>query len=145
MRLLLQRVSQASVTVDGKTVGSVNEGYLVFLGVVKGDGEEQAVWLAEKILKLKLFDENTTDIVQKSGSILVVSQFTLAARIESGTKPDFSKAASGSEALPLYELFVQTLRDRGIPVETGVFGAMMEVSLINSGPYTILLERSENH
>ncbi|HVW66341.1 MAG TPA: D-aminoacyl-tRNA deacylase [Candidatus Peribacteraceae bacterium] len=141
MRLLLQRVTQASVSVDEKVVGAIDEGYLVFLGVVKGDGEAQAVWLAEKIIKLKLFEENSMDIVQKGGSILVVSQFTLAAQIESGTKPDFSKAAAGPAARPLYELFVQTLRDRGIAVETGVFGAMMQVSLTNSGPFTLCFDR----
>lgn len=141
MRLLLQRVASASVTVDGNRVRSIGEGYLVFLGVMKGDGKEQARWLAEKILKLKLFDDNTADILQKSGSILVVSQFTLGAHIGSGTKPDFGQAAAAPYAKPLYEFFVSVLRESVLTVETGIFGAMMQVSLTNSGPYTLWLDR----
>lgn len=143
MRLLLQRVTEASVTVDKETVGSIKEGYLIFLGVLKGDTEAQARWLADKIVSLKLFDDNKTDILQKGGSILVVSQFTLGASITNGTKPDYGKAAPASDAKPLYEAFVRMLREKGITVETGVFGAMMDVSLVNSGPYTLWLDREE--
>lgn len=146
MRLLLQKVIQASVTVDNQLIGSIGEGYLLFLGVQKGDTTQKADWLVHKILSMRLFSvsegETMQNILEKGAEILVVSQFTLAARIDHGTKPDFTDAASGSEAEPFYEYFISCLRAAGVSrVATGQFGALMSVELINNGPYTLWLDR----
>lgn len=147
MRLLLQRVSQASVSVDGKVIGQIGRGYLLFLGVMKGDTEAQALWLSEKVSKLRLFDGddgtiNDRSVVDIAGEVLVVSQFTLAGRTEKGNRPDYTRAEEPGRARELYEFFVERLRALGIKnVATGEFGACMQVSLINDGPVTLLLER----
>ncbi|MFH0770943.1 MAG: D-aminoacyl-tRNA deacylase [Candidatus Peregrinibacteria bacterium] len=147
MRLLLQRVLQAQVNVDGKTVGAIAQGYLLFLGVMKGDSEIEAKWLAEKVSKLRLFDSdsgkvNDWSILDIGGEVLVISQFTLAADIANGNRPDYTLAAPPVDAEKLYETFISLLKSSGIKkVEAGVFGAEMEVSLINDGPVTLELER----
>jgi len=149
MRVLLQKVSKASVSVDGLIVGSVSEGYLLFLGVMRGDTEEQATKLVDKVINLRLFDGeggkiNDRSILDTKGEILVVSQFTLAGRLEKGNRPDYTRAAAPEEAKVLYEYFIDSLRQSGVSkVESGVFGAMMDVELVNKGPVTLLLEREK--
>ena len=146
MRVVLQRVLEASVSVEGTVCGSVGRGYMLLLGVMNEDTAQQAEWLAEKILKLRLFDGddgkiNDQSIADIGGGILVISQFTLAGNLEKGNRPDFVRAAAPDRAKKLYEFFVEQLRRSGLAVETGEFGAMMHVSLVNEGPCTILLER----
>lgn len=147
MRIVLQKVKEASVTVDESVVGSIAQGYLIFLGVVHGDTAAQAELLAEKIVKLRLFDSdagkiNDQSILDIDGSILVVSQFTLAGRFEKGNRPDYTHAEDPDQAKKLYEYFIEKLREFGVSkVESGTFGAMMEVKLVNDGPVTLVLER----
>lgn len=146
MRLVLQRVSSAAVAVEGRQVSSIGRGYLLFLGVEKGDTGGHALWMAEKVAKARLFPNeggklNDRSILDAGGAALVVSQFTLAGSLENGNRPDFFQAAPPEEAKPLYEQFAAALRESGIPVEMGVFGAFMEVALRNDGPCTILLQR----
>lgn len=145
MRVVLQRVSRAAVRVDGKNVGSIGAGYLALVGFTVNDGEPQLQWMAEKIVGLRLFaDEEgkmNRDLKQVDGAILVVSQFTLYADARKGRRPSFVDAAPPAEATALYDLFVQELVARGVPVETGSFGALMEVELVNDGPVTLILER----
>jgi D-tyrosyl-tRNA(Tyr) deacylase len=147
MRVLLQKVLSAEVRVGDETIGSTDRGYLLFLGVMEGDTEEQASWLAEKVTKLRLFPGsdgtiNDQSILDVAGGILVVSQFTLAGRTEKGNRPDYSRAAPPAIAETLYESFVASLRSLGVKsVETGRFGASMEVALINDGPVTLVLDR----
>ncbi len=146
MKALLQRVTRASVDVDGERVGAVDRGLLVFLGVLKGDGEEQARALAGRVARFRLFaDERgrmNRSLLDVGAGALVVSQFTLAhdGRPGGGRRPSFDRAAPPAEAERLYELFVATLRELGAPVETGRFGALMAVELCNDGPVTFLLE-----
>jgi D-tyrosyl-tRNA(Tyr) deacylase len=146
MRAVCQRVSEARVLVDGKPVADIAEGLVVLLGVRRGDTMDAAQRLASKIAALRIFpneegkfDRSVNDV---SGASLVVSQFTLIAdtKLQKGTRPDFSEAAPREEAEPLYEVFCQALRDQGVPVKTGVFGAYMSVELVNDGPVTIVLE-----
>jgi len=147
MRLLLQRVSKASVSVDQQIVGKIVRGYLLLLCVMQGDTSLQAQWLAEKIVKLRLFDAengkvNDRSILDISGEILIVSQFTLAGDVSRGSRPDYTAAAKPQEATVLYEYFMRKLKELGIAkVESGVFGEEMEVSLTNDGPVTIFLEK----
>lgn len=145
MRALLQRVARASVTVGGDTLASIGPGLLVLLGVAAGDEVEQAVWLAGKTLDLRIFADRhkpmNASVIEVSGSILVVSQFTLAADTRRGNRPGFSTAAPPALAEPLYERYVAELRGRCADVQTGRFGADMQVNLVNDGPVTILLER----
>ena len=148
MRLILQKVSEAQVSVDDEVIGSIDDGYLIFLGVMQGDTEEQVDWLAQKVANVRLFDGeggkiNDRSILDMKGSILVVSQFTLAGRLEKGNRPDYTRAAGPEEANRLYEYFMESLRKIGIEeLESGSFGAMMEVSLTNEGPVTLQLERA---
>ncbi len=147
MRVLLQRVSQASVTVDGTLIASIGRGYLLLLGVLEGDTKEQAEWLAQKIVKLRLFDGddgkvNDRSVLDIGGEILLVSQFTLAGDVRKGNRPDYTAAARPDIAQPLYEYFLACLRRAGVAkVATGEFGAMMEVALVNDGPITLWMER----
>lgn len=140
---LLQRVKRASVTIDNKLFSSINAGILVLYGVEKGDEKEKAEKIADKIAKLRIFeDENrkmNKSIKDISGEVLVVSQFTLAGNCAKGTRPSFDRAEAPDKANEMYEYFIQQLKDRGLPVQTGVFGAMMEVELINDGPVTFIL------
>ena len=148
MKLVIQRVSEASVTIDGVCKGKIGKGFLVLLGVGADDTKEIADRFAEKMLKLRIFeDENgktNKSIVDVGGSVIVVSQFTLYADTEHGNRPGFSSAARPELAEPLYEKFVAKLRDLLGPdrVGTGRFGADMKVRLLNDGPFTIMLERS---
>jgi D-tyrosyl-tRNA(Tyr) deacylase len=145
MRLVLQRVSSASVTVDGRTAGAIERGFLLLVGFTAGDGEAQITWMADKVAGLRVFPDDegrmNRDLHDVGGSALVVSQFTLYADARKGRRPSFVDAALPEVAEPLYEQFVQALRDRGIRVATGVFGAIMDVALVNDGPVTLVLER----
>ncbi|MBM3231389.1 D-tyrosyl-tRNA(Tyr) deacylase [Candidatus Peregrinibacteria bacterium] len=147
MRVVLQKVTRASVTVDGEALGSVGAGYVLFLGVMGGDTSAQAALLAEKVVKLRLFDGeggkiNDRTVLDIGGDILVVSQFTLAGRTEKGNRPDYTSAAPPDEARVLYEYFIGKLRELGIAkVASGRFGAAMQVELMNDGPVTLVLDR----
>jgi D-tyrosyl-tRNA(Tyr) deacylase len=146
MRAVVQRVSSASVRVGGETVGACGRGLLVLLGVGHEDTAETAVRLAAKIARLRIFENDDgrfdRSLLDIGGEALVVSQFTLLAdsRRQKGTRPDFSKAAGPEVAGPLYERFCEALREAGVPVETGVFGARMQLELVNDGPVTIVLD-----
>ncbi len=145
MKCVVQRVLNASVTIDGKTVGSINKGFLLLLGVAEGDTEAQAEKLVKKIIGMRVFeDENgkmNLAIGDVGGEILAVSQFTLLADCKKGNRPSFTAAMRPDEANRLYELFVGMLKDGGVArVEQGVFGADMKVALVNDGPVTIILD-----
>lgn len=145
MRIVAQRVSRASVTIDGKVKSAIGLGMMVLLGIEEADTGEDVEWLCAKLTKLRIFsDENDAmnlDINQVEGSFLVVSQFTLHAMTKKGNRPSFIRAARPEHAIPLYELFVKRLHEvSGREVLTGEFGAMMDVELINDGPVTILMD-----
>lgn len=145
MRVVVQRVSKASVTINGKLKSEIGLGLLVLLGIEEADGEEDVEWLCSKLSKLRIFsDENDVmnlDINQVEGSFLVVSQFTLHALTKKGNRPSFIRAARPEQAIPLYERFVQRIHEvSGREVLTGEFGAMMDVALVNDGPVTILMD-----
>lgn len=145
MKALLQRVKRASVTVDNKLISQIGKGILIFLGVEKGDSEENADKLSEKITKLRIFeDENdkmNLSVTDVDGEILVVSQFTLCGDCKKGTRPSFDKATSPDIANELYEYFVNKLKEKQVSVQTGKFRAMMDVELVNDGPVTFWLEK----
>ena len=145
MKAVLQRVLRASVVVDGECIAGIGPGLLVLLGVAVGDCSEQATWLANKTVDIRIFpDEHkpmNASVLDVGGAVLVVSQFTLVADTSRGNRPGFGTAAPPLAAEPLYELYVAELRGRGAKVETGRFGADMQVELLNDGPITILLER----
>ncbi len=147
MKIVIQRVKNASVEVDGNIVGQIGQGFLLLVGVAKGDTENEALALAEKISKMRIFeDENgkmNLSIADVQGSILSVSQFTLCADCRRGNRPDYMNAAPPQEANRLYELFNDTLAEKGFVVEKGIFGGDMKVSLINDGPVTIILDSNE--
>lgn len=145
MRILLQRVSRAQVRAEGRVLGSIGRGLLVFVGFTSSDGDEEIAWMAEKILGLRIFGDAdgkmNLAVDDVAGSVLVVSQFTLYGDAQKGRRPSFVDAARPEQAVPLYESFVKRLRDRGAKVETGEFGAAMDVELVNDGPVTLWLER----
>lgn len=145
MRILLQRVSRAEVRVGQTIVGRIGRGYLLLVGFTDGDDESKLVWMADKVLGLRLFGDAqgkmNLDLDAVDGSVLVVSQFTLYGNAEKGRRPSFIDAARPEVAIPLYERFAALLRERGVLVETGEFGAMMDVELVNDGPVTLWLER----
>lgn len=145
MKAVIQRVSSASVTVDGQVVGRIGQGIMVLLGVEKGDAEASADWLAEKIVGLRIFEDEAgkmnralTDI---GGAVLAVSQFTLAGNCDKGRRPSFDTAAPADEGRRLYDYFVEALKRQNVPVQTGIFQADMQVALVNNGPVTFILER----
>lgn len=144
MIALIQRVTKADVSIDNQTVGKINQGLVVLLGVEKDDTEAQAKRLCEKLINYRVFsDENdkmNLNVQQINGELLVVSQFTLAADTRSGTRPGFSKGAAPADAERLYEFFVQQCQAKNIPTETGQFAADMQVSLVNDGPVTFWLQ-----
>ena len=145
MRTLLQRVSRAEVRVEGRVVGRVGAGLLLLVGFTETDGEEAVAWTAEKVAGLRIFGDDegkmNRSVEETGGGLLVVSQFTLYGDTRKGRRPSFVDAARPETAIPLYERFVALLRARGLHVETGVFGAMMEVELVNDGPVTLMIER----
>ena len=144
MRAVLTRVKHASVSVDGKVIGKIGEGFLVLLGVTHEDTEAQAAKLADKLTGLRIFeDENekmNRSLADVGGELLIVSQFTLYANCKKGRRPEFLSAARPEVAIPLYEKFVQLCRDKGFHTETGEFGAYMQVDSLNDGPLTIILD-----
>jgi D-tyrosyl-tRNA(Tyr) deacylase len=144
MRAVVQRVSRARVSVEGRETGSIGPGLLVLVGVSQDDDPEQARWTADKIANLRIFrdvhDRMNLSVAEVGGEALVVSQFTLYGDARKGRRPSFVRAAQGEEAKALYEEVVTALRGSGIPVATGEFGAMMNVELVNEGPVTILLD-----
>ena len=145
MRVVLQRVSRAAVRVDGRVTGSIDRGFLILAGFTHDDTEHRIAWMAEKVVGLRLFGDAAgkmnLDLAEVGGGLLVVSQFTLYGDAQKGRRPSFIDAARPETAIPLYERFLALLRGRGVRVETGEFGAMMEVELVNDGPVTLWLER----
>jgi D-tyrosyl-tRNA(Tyr) deacylase len=145
MKTVIQRVTSATVKVAGTVVGQIGQGILVLLGVENGDAEAQADWLVEKIVNLRIFNDNggkmNLGLRDVNGALLVVSQFTLAGNCAKGKRPSFDTAAPPDEGKRLYEYFVAAARRTGLPVETGIFQADMQVTLVNDGPVTFILER----
>ncbi len=145
MRVVLQRVSRARVSVEGRTTGEIGRGLLLLAGFTDGDGDEALSWMAEKVAGLRVFaDEEgrmNRSVAEAGGAVLVVSQFTLYGDARKGRRPSFAAAAPPETASPLYERFVKRLRATGLHVATGEFGAMMEVELVNDGPVTLILDR----
>ena len=145
MRVLLQRVTRAEVRVEDRIVGRIERGFLLLVGITHDDDEARLVWMADKIVGLRLFqdadDKMNLALADVGGAVLVVSQFTLYGDASKGRRPSFIDEARPEVAIPLYERFIALLRARGLRVETGEFGAMMQVDLINDGPVTLWLER----
>ena len=144
MRALIQRVSRASVHIDGKEIASIGQGFLVLLGVADEDGMAEAAWLARKIAGLRLFEDDegkmNLALADVGGAVLAVSQFTLYGDARKGRRPSFTRAAAQAQAQELYDRFCTLLAAEGVPVEKGVFQAHMEVTLVNDGPVTLWLE-----
>jgi D-aminoacyl-tRNA deacylase len=145
MRLIIQRVSKASVNIDSRVVGKIQQGFLVLVGIENADGTDDANWLVQKLIGLRVFsdDEGKMNLSIKDvfGNILVVSQFTLFASTVKGNRPSFIKSAKPDFAIPLYEYFVSKLKlETGLDIQTGVFGANMQIELVNDGPVTIFID-----
>lgn len=144
MRVVLQRVSTARVRVEGAVVGKIDHGLLLLVAFAPDDATEQLVWMAEKIVNLRIFPDEAgmmnRTVVEAGGALLVVSQFTLYGDARKGRRPSFVGAAPSNIATALYERFVELLRERGVPIATGLFGATMSVELINDGPVTLILD-----
>lgn len=145
MRVVLQRVSRAAVRIDGQTVGAIGRGFVVLAGFAPGDAEPGLAWMADKIAGLRVFADAEAKmnlpLADVGGGVLVISQFTLYGDVSKGRRPSFVDAAPPAEAEALYDRFVALLRERGLPVETGRFGAMMDVELVNDGPVTLVIEK----
>ncbi len=145
MRALIQRVSHAGVTVDGRVTGQIGRGFVVLLGITHGDGRAEADWLAGKIVGLRVFDDDAgkmnRSLADVGGALLVVSQFTLYGDARKGRRPSFTDAAAPEVAEPLVDYFVEVLRGAGFTVATGVFGAHMDVEIHNDGPVTMMIEQ----
>jgi D-aminoacyl-tRNA deacylase len=146
VRVVLQRASRAAVRVDGQTVGAIGRGFVVLAGFAPADGEPALAWMADKIVGLRLFADGegkmNLPLAEVGGALLVVSQFTLYGDASRGRRPSFVDAAPPAQAEALYQRFVAMLRERGVAVETGRFGAMMEVELVNDGPVTLVIEKA---
>ena len=149
MRALLQRVSSASITVNGRIIGQINQGFVILLGVTHSDTTTEADWLANKIAGLRLFEDDADkmnlSLADVNGSVLVVSQFTLYGDARKGKRPSFTAAARPEQAEPLVDYFCDQLRQADLTVATGQFGAMMQVTIHNDGPVTLMLEKEANH
>jgi len=148
MRVVLQRVTSASVTIGGEVTGRIGPGLMILVGIESADAAEDGEWLAQKITRLRIFDDGdgkmNLSVADTGGEILLVSQFTLHASTAKGTRPSFNAAARPEQAKPLYELFIKQLEQAlGRPIATGQFGAMMEITLLNHGPVT-LIQDSKN-
>lgn len=148
MRVVVQRCSRASVTVHGEVAGEIGQGLLLLVGIKHGDSDEAVQYLAEKVAHLRIFEDDqgkmNHDVLSVGGSILSVSQFTLYGDVRKGRRPNYMEAARPEEATERYEQFNQALRGYGLEVQTGRFGEMMDVSLVNDGPVTILLDSERN-
>jgi len=144
MKMVIQRVSRAEVRVDGRVVGRIGVGLAVLVGLQRGDGEDQLRQAARRLSTLRVFSDDdgrmNRGLDEVGGAVLAISQFTLAGSIRKGRRPSFDGAMPGDEAEPLFELFLEILRSEGVEVETGVFGAMMDVELVNEGPVTLIWE-----
>jgi len=145
VRVVLQRVTRASVTIDGREAGAIGRGYLLLVGFTQTDTTDAVMWMAEKVAGLRLFPDAAgkmnLPLAEVGGAVLVVSQFTLYGDARKGRRPSFVEAAGPDLAVPLYEAFLTALRAQGLTVAAGVFGAMMAVELVNDGPVTLLLKR----
>jgi D-tyrosyl-tRNA(Tyr) deacylase len=145
VRIVLQRVRSASVTVEGTRISGIGGGLLLLVGIAQNDGKAQADWFAEKVAGLRIFNDGdgkmNLSVKDVAGEVLAVSQFTLLADTRKGKRPSFIHAAPPEEAEPLFDYFCERLRTTSLPVKTGEFGAMMDVALVNDGPVTIVLER----
>jgi len=145
MRIVIQRVSNGSVAVDGKVIGTIQKGLLVFVGIEDADTAEDVIWLSNKIVNLRIFDDErkvpNISVKDINGEILIVSQFTLQASTKKGNRPSYIKASKGETAIPIYEKLIKQLEnDFGKKIETGMFGADMKVALVNDGPVTIIMD-----
>ncbi|MES2558012.1 MAG: D-aminoacyl-tRNA deacylase [Bacteroidota bacterium] len=150
MRLVIQRVSEASVTIDGTVHGAIGKGFLVLIGVENADKQEDVDWLVQKTVNMRIFSDDegkmNLSLIDIAGELLVISQFTLHASTKKGNRPSFIQAARPETAIPLYESFVAGCKLAGInKVETGIFGADMKVALINDGPVTIIIDSKERN
>ena len=147
MKLVIQRSGPANVEINGETFSEIKKGLVVLLGITHEDSEKDIEYLVEKLINMRLFDSGEKffekSVLEENLEVLVVSQFTLYASAKKGRRPDFALARKSAEAEPLYEKFVEKLKEKGIAVRTGVFGAMMKISLTNDGPVTIILDSSE--
>jgi D-tyrosyl-tRNA(Tyr) deacylase len=145
VKVVVQRVSRASVTIGDRVAGAIERGLLVLVGFTAGDDPAAADWMAQKLVGLRIFaDEDgkmNCSVQDVGGGVLVVSQFTLYGDASKGRRPSFIRAADPSQAIPLYDAFVAALRAQDVPVETGEFGAMMDVELVNDGPVTLVIDR----
>ena len=148
MKMVIQRVSRAEVRVDGEAVGRVGVGLAVLVGLEHGDDEDQLERAARRVATLRIFSDDegrmNRGLDEVGGSVLAVSQFTLAGSIRKGRRPSFDRALAGEAAEPLFNLFVELLREEGVTVETGIFGALMDVELVNDGPVTLIWEDAPN-
>ncbi len=142
MKLVIQKVARAEVRVDGETVSRIGRGFLVLVGLERGDGEEQVARAAKKVATLRVFEDGRgrldLGLAEVGGEVLAVSQFTLAGSLRRGRRPSFDRAMPAAEARPLFDRFGELLREAGVPVRTGVFGALMDVELVNRGPVTLI-------
>ena len=144
MRVVIQRVSEASVKIRDEVKSSIKKGLLIFLGIEKSDGTEDVIWLSKKIAQLRIFSDDSglmnRSILDTKGELLVVSQFTLHAKTKKGNRPSFINAAEPKKANEYYKEFILRIKNEGVPIQTGEFGANMQVELINDGPVTIFLD-----
>ena len=147
MKALLQRVDRASVTVGGNVTGSIGKGLCVFLGVADGDTQKDIAWLADKVVNLRIFDDESgkmnRSVIDEKGEILIVSQFTLCGDCKRGRRPSWTNAAEPTEANRMYEKFVGEIESRGVVAATGVFQALMKVEICNDGPVTLMIDSRE--
>ena len=147
MRVVLQRVTRASVEVEGKVIGKINEGLLVFLGIHNDDNMKELEWMVNKVIGLRIFEDEdgkmNKSLQDVGGELLVVSQFTLYGECEKGRRPSFTSAARPDKAIPMYEAYIERSRQCGIHVEVGEFGADMKIDLLNDGPVTLIIDSPE--